>query len=425
MPGLLLVTALAAQAVTSGAPAPAPTATQSSAATTSATNPGESTYVDLEGGGGYSSNPNLSLGSNTGAAFGRVSAHAVHSRVSARTTTVLSGFAQSVFYTNHYSSAQSFDVNGRHDAAVSERLRIFFDGDAAYDKGGQLDTRILGVPGLPLPPGTVVPPTLLNPGGDFLTVTGKSYRADAHVGGQYSVSQHGFLDLTTGIEHDVFKTGSIETRYTTIPLAVGYQQQLNERTTVGARVAASFTHYAETVSNPSRNYHVITPEVTGQFKLSPTLSLSGDVGASFASVRNGGGVDHNTTGLAGDVNLCSTGERTQMCARASVQEQAATSAGPARVISVGVDYSRRLTADDTIQFSLSGNRYTNPVILVSSESFTRATYARAAVDYSRKIGQRLFGGVDLAARKISETGPDPRADLSASVFIRYRFGDVQ
>ena len=27
--------------------------------------------------------------------------------------------------------------------------------------------------------------------------------------------------------------------------------------------------------------------------------------------------------------------------------------------------------------------------------------------------------------KLTQNGPDPKADLSASLFIRYRFGDVQ
>jgi hypothetical protein len=32
--------------------------------------------------------------------------------------------------------------------------------------------------------------------------------------------------------------------------------------------------------------------------------------------------------------------------------------------------------------------------------------------------------VNVAARKLTEAGPDPDADFSASLFIRYRFGDV-
>jgi hypothetical protein len=37
----------------------------------------------------------------------------------------------------------------------------------------------------------------------------------------------------------------------------------------------------------------------------------------------------------------------------------------------------------------------------------------------------LFAGLDLAARKLTQTGPDPKTDFNGSLFIRYRFGDVQ
>jgi hypothetical protein len=108
-----------------------------------------------------------------------------------------------------------------------------------------------------------------------------------------------------------------------------------------------------------------------------------------------------------------------------MQQQAATSAGPARVLSVGVDYSRQLSANDSIQFSLAANRYSNPVVILLGPALTRATYVRAAADYSRHIGNRLFGGVEVAARKLTQSGPDPDADVSASVFLRYRLGDLQ
>jgi hypothetical protein len=95
-------------------------------------------------------------------------------------------------------------------------------------------------------------------------------------------------------------------------------------------------------------------------------------------------------------------------------------------VSAGADYSRRLSADDTLDLSASINRYSNPTsVVIPATTFTHATYVRAAADYSRRISDRWFGGLSLAARKVTQTGPDPDADLSASLFIRYRFGDVR
>ena len=412
MSALIVAAALAAQAAGS---------TGSAASTDQqgvGPHPGITSYLDLEAGAGYSSNSNLSL-QDRSSAYGRVALHAVHTRYSARTSTVLSAFGQNLFYTKHYGSEQSLSVSARHDAQVNEKLRLWGDANASYDKGGQLDTRIINVPGVPLFPGTNVPPPLLPPGSDFLNVRGKSYHASGHFGGQLSLGARDSLDFSSGVDHSVFKTGIVETRYTTIPASIGYQRQINPRATLGARVGAEFTDY----NGPSR-YSVITPQVTGSLLLSETLSLNGSAGVSFASVDDGIKTNHSI-GFAGDVSLCSTTVRGHLCAHGSVSQTTATSAGPAKSINVGLDYVRQLDANQSIQFSVNANRYKSPTAFVVGTTFSRATYFRAAADYSHRFGNRWFGGVSLAARKINETGPDPKADVSGSLFIRYRLGDIQ
>ena len=63
--------------------------------------------------------------------------------------------------------------------------------------------------------------------------------------------------------------------------------------------------------------------------------------------------------------------------------------------------------------------------VVTARTFSHSTYIRGAAAYSRRISDRWFGGVNLAARKLTETGPDPKTDVNASLFIRYRFGDLR
>jgi hypothetical protein len=416
MGALLIISALAAQ-VSTAAPSPAPPATATPASDNSTM--GASTYVDLEAGAGYGTNPNLRFGDNTGSGFGRISANAVHTRISARTTTVFSAFAQEILYTSHYSSGLSLDLNARHSARVSEKLQLFGDVDFAYDKGGQLDTRILGVPNVPLAPGSVLPPELLVPGGDFLSVTGRQYRASAHLGGQVALSARDYLTASAGIEHSVFKGAGLETRYTTIPLSLGYDRQISTRTTIGARLSATRTDY----DGPGTVW-VVTPQATIQTALSDRLTFTGALGVSYSSIDDGLTTRHST-GVAADAALCSRGDRDQFCARAAINQEQATAAGPARNMSVGVDYSRRLDADQTIRFSLDGSRYSSPTSFITGQTFSTATYGRAAADYTRRLGDRWFAGATVAARKLTERGPDPRADLSGSLFIRYRLGDLR
>lgn len=408
---LIAIAAMAAQTATaSGSTAPTDQPTGPKA--------GSSTYVDLEAGAGYSSNPFLTLDNSTGRGFGRISVRAVHTRVSARTTTVLSGYAQNTTYTSRYGSEQSFDVNGRHEAAVNEQLHLFVDGDLSYDKGGQLDTRILGTPFIELIPGGTQP-VLVLPGGDFLTVRGREYRASADVGGQLALSPRDGLNFSAGVDHVTFKTGGIDTRYTTIPLSLGYDRQLSPRTTIGFAVSGQRTDY-----NGPSHFEVVSPQVTAHVQLAERLTFSGAIGASFASIDNGISTRH-TTGLTANASLCSITERGNFCGHVAIDQAAATAAGPARSASIGVDYSRRLDANQTIDFSIAADRYSSPTSFIVGQTFSNSTYVRAVADYSHRFGQRWFGGVNVSARKVTEKGPDPDADLAATVFIRYRFGDVQ
>src|SRR5258708_26966278 len=122
MSPLFIVAALAQVATTGGSAAPTSTGATAPKATS-----GESNYVDLEAGAGYSSNPLLSIANDQGSAFGRLSLHAIHSRVSARSTTLLSAYAEDVSYTNHHGSQQSANDYGRHGAAGSRHVRFFVD----------------------------------------------------------------------------------------------------------------------------------------------------------------------------------------------------------------------------------------------------------------------------------------------------------
>src|SRR5690348_18506142 len=112
-----LIATLAAQATQSTTAASPP---QTTAERTKARSVGQVTYLDLEGGAGYSSNPNFSFGSSTGAGDGYVSVHAVHTRLTDRTPTPLSAFAQQPPHTHHYGSNQPLSALARRPPADHE-----------------------------------------------------------------------------------------------------------------------------------------------------------------------------------------------------------------------------------------------------------------------------------------------------------------
>jgi len=194
---------------------------------------------------------------------------------------------------------------------------------------------------------------------------------------------------------------------------------LSARTTVGARVVAQDTEYDGPAS-----FRMITPQLTGRTVLAERITLDGAIGVSFARIDNGLTTRHST-GLSASAELCGQGESNSFCAHFAADEQAATTAGPARSLGAGVDYTQRLDADQTIQFSLGATHYSAPTSVVTGRTFSSSTFYHAVGSYSRRLATRLFGGVNLAARKLTQNGPDPKTDLNGSLFIRYRFGDAQ
>ena len=134
-------------------------------------------------------------------------------------------------------------------------------------------------------------------------------------------------------------------------------RQVSSRANVGAQVSFLSTDYSD-----DRRFSTVTPQVTANFQISERLSLNGAVGASFSSVDDGISTRHST-GAAANVALCSAGEHSHLCARAAINQSAATVAGPAKNISAGIDYSRQLDAGSSIQLSLDGSHYSSPDVI--------------------------------------------------------------
>ena len=88
-----------------------------------------------------------------------------------------------------------------------------------------------------------------------------------------------------------------------------------------------------------------------------------------------------------------------------------------------VDYYRKLGENESLQAALSGVRYSTPAAFDSSH--VRTTYASGVIGYDRKVGNRLYAGVQGGARKLFQVGPDPKLDLNANLYLRYRLGDLQ
>ena len=89
--------------------------------------------------------------------------------------------------------------------------------------------------------------------------------------------------------------------------------------------------------------------------------------------------------------------------------------------SLGVDWFKKLDEDQTIQLSASVVRYS------ADDEFDDnydTNHFRLAGSYSRRVSGRLSAGADVGVRALRQDGIDPDTDISGSLFVRYRLGDL-
>ena len=380
---------------------------------------GNSTYVDLEAGVGYGTNPQLRILDSQAEGFGRASVHLVHTRKSERAATILSAYGENITYTGNGKSQQLVIITAHHDAAVSERLRVFSNLSASLNSGGQLGNRFVNIPVSGLLSGPVIGPTLPPPDVTFLSVNDREY----HVGGQLGlVAQVNARDtLTVTGEADYgFSRGGFRRHYAELSGLAGYERRLNERWTLGARVGVDQANYSNAADST-----IFTPQATAHYQVSERWNVFGAIGASIADVKSNG-ISDRSTGLALDAGLCHQGKASSMCGHVSRSQQRATTFGPVKLLSFDLDYSRRLDAKQTIQLSAGISRSTSTAnSFALTVPFTNVTYVRSAAVLTRELNTKLFGGVNVGARKFTQIGPDPKADVSGFIFLRYRLGDVR
>ncbi len=380
---------------------------------------GVSTIVDLEGSLGFSSNPQLQS-DGSGQAFGRVSIYAAHARQSVRSSTVLSAYGENTTYSGRSGSQQLFRAAASHQRAVTEKLRIFGDISASLDRGGQLGNRFIGSPNAPIPTVPDVIPTTPDISDDLSLIGGRTYRLAGQVGAQLALSPRDSLTFSSGAERTIFRGLQSDNDFVGLFGSVGWNRLLNERASAGAKVDVRHSDYSR-----GRSSRQIIPQLTGRLQISERLELSGAAGVSFA--QNDDGFDtENSVGLTFNGSICGRGEVQSYCAQLARNHQSDTIAGPSVSQSFDLSYSRRIDQNQSIQLTAGASRQ-NQRFNESTEltPIGRQTYLRAAANYTRNIGPRWLTGANVAARSLRRDGSDPKPDLSASLFVRWRVGDLR
>jgi len=367
------------------------------------------TYLDLTGSLGYSSNPFLRVVNSDGSAFGRASARAVHAWQSERTSASIAGFVEGTSYFNEYGLESIFSVNGNASHQTSETVTIFGSAGFSGDLSGQLSSRFLYVPPIPEIPDPTIPPpppTIENP--DLFDFVGRTYHLYGQAGASIQTSERSHVTISGGASRAIYSEPLLD-EYTSFFANGAYDLRLSERTTIGGSVHVTRTAY----DNSSDHSTIINPALTFSTRLSETWTAGGAIGVSFSNVdRNLN--DDSSTNLSLQGSICRTTEGERLCARVDRYSASSASTSLVTTTSLGVDWYKKLDDVQTLQLSASVSHYAEEVLDLDRE----ANHVNLAASYSRRINDRLSGGVDLGARSLHRDGIDPDTDISGTVFIR-------
>ena len=374
-----------------------------------------STYVDLTGSLGYSTNPMLRTVDSQSSIFGRASARGVHVWNGELSSTSLSGFVEGTTYFNDYGVKSIFSLSGDTQRQVSETVSLFGSIGASGDLAGQLSNRFLYVPPLPEVPVEGEPPPVTVDDPDIFSCSGRQYRLYAQGGAAIRTGPRGNLSISGGAQR-IFYTDEFFDDYTTIFANGAYNHSLSDRTTVGFNLGARRTDY----DNSSDNSTIINPGISIRTRLSEHWDASAGVGVSFSDVERTGN-SSNSTSLSFNGSICNTTENDRFCGRVTRYANSTSRSALVTTTSVGVDWFRKLDAAQTIQLSASVVRYVADDEL--DDNF-KTNHFRLAGSYSRRVSGRLSAGADVGLRSLRRDGPDPDTDVSGSLFVRYRLGDL-
>ena len=372
-------------------------------------------YIDITAGVGYSTNPFLRTGDSEGSAFGRLAARGVHAWSGPRHHTSISGFIEGSTYFNDYGVESIFSIEGETQQKVSERVTVFGTAGFSGDLAGQLSNRFLFTPEVPeVPDPTLPPPTVEDP--DLFSFAGRQYRIYGQAGASIRTSARSNLSLSGGVQRIFYSGSSGLDDYTTIFGNGSYDYSLSERTTIGLSVNASNTNYDDSGDSTT----IINPAFTVRTRVSEYWDISGGIGVSFADVDRDGDSD-GSTALSLFGTACRTTRDERLCGRVSRYTNASSSSSLVTTSSIGVDWFKRVDEDSTVQLSASYAHYTSENDIIDD---TETNHARFAASYSRRLNQRLSAGADAGVRVLRREGPDPDTDITGSLFLRYRLGDL-
>ena len=361
---------------------------------------------------GFDSNPFLLVTDNTAAASLRVQINPTLSRSGERSTIRLSGRAEHIEYLGEYDSLQNFGADFAASRRVSERLEI--DGGLTFSSN-ILATNLAN----PFANGDVSLDAPVSPIGNDVTILGQGQRRTqygASAGLTYVLSERDQLSWAASARADRFGTnGLIDSNFFAQQLQ--YSRRLDEGLTIGAAIDASLIDF---VGDGRGDARTVSPQLQVTAALTPRIELSGSAGLAITRL-DFGGLTETTTAFAGNVSLCRSGDRSNLCINGSRQVLPAAIGGALLQTAAGLSYSLRLTERDTLQ--LSGNYGTASQLVGSTRNDFESINGFAR--YERRLDERMRLFISTGALSTSGNRATDQTNFQGLAGITITLGQAQ
>lgn len=350
--------------------------------------------VAADAGVGYSSNPFLTSGSETGSGYANFALRPRYDHETARGVTSLFGTYSRSEYFRRYSHADGYSIDLTHNQQLTEKLSV----NAGVGYNSSL--------------------TSLTDPIDITTGAFRQRRKTFHANGGFAYRPDSRSTWSAGAGYQQARyprnaTPPFSFSYDQYDGNIGYRRAVSETLEVGVRLSA--LRYESDVGIDS---DMFTPALTFTKRFSDRLTLDGSAGVMFRKSRGGNLADDKSTGLAASLSLCDTTSRGNLCLHGR-RDSSATGLGELRTINdVGVDYSYRVTERGTVTLNGLYSRSTGRGVLVSD----RIEYATVGGRYAYELNERMTVSAGAGYRWRDLRNVVSADDISGDVALTIRLG---
>ena len=392
-------------------------------------------------GGGYSSNPFLSSGSDTSAASGQLSVVPSLQLIDGTDQAIISANYNRTEYLSKYHGNDGYGIDISGSSQLSARTSLSLS--AGYDSsilGSAGAFAITPVGTTPVLTGTT--DTGTTTGSTTGTATGVTQVIDplpiGAIGGDIGLiglrQRRTTISASAGAsfrpdERSTWTFGGSASRtnypnnngfatsYRTYGLSTSYTRSLSEKTSVGFSVSGTAIDYALVPDS-----RILSPRLTYSRLLAERWTLNLSAGASYVDDGFGSSIAASASGSA-----CRRDQRGQLCLTASHEPSVSAFGGARNQTSLGASYSYQLAEATSIAASASYQHVGNGATLNGAGALVNRSqeYYSTDISLNRRISRRVSAYVSASYRDVNGLGVPVKGDFGARAGLSLSVGGRQ